>query len=197
MTKTTKFSGLLLSALVLSSCANVERVVLLPNADGKKSAVVVRSEGQEVELTQPYTGVEISGKTAQQKTYSESELKQRYADIFSIQPARAQSFILTFKDAGTELTDDSQARLAQVKEALSHLPAAEIIVIGHTDRVGSVEANDALSLRRAEAIKNLLVTQGYAAESIETVGRGERQPLIASEDEVAEPGNRRVEIKIR
>jgi outer membrane protein OmpA-like peptidoglycan-associated protein len=70
-------------------------------------------------------------------------------------------------------------------------------VIGHTDSVGTLEANDALSLRRAATVRALLVTQGVAESSIEVAGRGEREPLVPVGDEVAEPKNRRVEINLR
>ena len=73
----------------------------------------------------------------------------------------------------------------------------EILVVGHTDRVGSVESNDKLSLQRANAIAALLRSAGLPAELVTAVGRGERQPLVPTPDEVAEPRNRRAEIIIR
>jgi outer membrane protein OmpA-like peptidoglycan-associated protein len=70
-------------------------------------------------------------------------------------------------------------------------------VTGHTDRVGTVESNDALSLRRARLIRDRLLSVGVAAERVEAVGRGEREPLVPTADEVPEPKNRRVEIRVR
>jgi outer membrane protein OmpA-like peptidoglycan-associated protein len=72
----------------------------------------------------------------------------------------------------------------------------EISVIGHTDRVGKLEANDALSLKRAEAVGEQLKAAGILAP-MEFAGRGEREPLIPTADEVPEPANRRVEINLR
>ncbi len=71
------------------------------------------------------------------------------------------------------------------------------MVIGHTDTVGKAEANDELSLRRARAVGNLLVSKGFPADLITPIGRGERELAVATADEVAEPRNRRVEILIR
>ena len=71
------------------------------------------------------------------------------------------------------------------------------MVIGHTDRVGAVPYHDTLSLRRAERVRDELVKVGIAAERIRVAGRGEREPLVATPDEVAEPRNRRVEITVR
>ena len=73
----------------------------------------------------------------------------------------------------------------------------EITVIGHTDRVGSVPDNDALALQRAMAVRVRLLRAGIGNDNIEVVGRGEREPLIVTADEVVEPRNRRVEIAIR
>ena len=70
-------------------------------------------------------------------------------------------------------------------------------MVGHTDRQGTVEANDALSLRRAQAIADLLVAQGFAPELISARGRGEREPLVPTADEVVEPRNRRAEVIVR
>ena len=70
-------------------------------------------------------------------------------------------------------------------------------MIGHTDRVGSVEDNDRLSIQRAESVRDQLVKAGIAASMISIAGRGEREPAQATADGVAEPANRRVEISVR
>ena len=184
---------------LLAGCAaaKVERVVLLPDADGRTGAVVVRADGQEVELTSAYAGVEIAGRKAEKKQFSEQEVRQRYGEALDAQPVRPHSFTVYFKPDSTNLTADSALKLEQVKKELLNLPAPEIVVIGHTDRVGAVLYNDELSLKRARAVRNILVSIGIPADKIEVAGRGERESLVATPDETAEPQNRRVEIKIR
>ncbi|HNL98508.1 MAG TPA: OmpA family protein, partial [Accumulibacter sp.] len=76
-------------------------------------------------------------------------------------------------------------------------PVPDIVVVGHTDRVGLVADNDRLALRRAESFKKRLIQQGQPEDSIQTAGRGEREPLIATPDETPEPRNRRIEILVR
>ena len=76
-------------------------------------------------------------------------------------------------------------------------PAPDIVVVGHTDRVGTVADNDRLAKRRAESFKKRLQERGLADDAIQTAGRGEREPLIETPDETAEPRNRRVEILVR
>jgi outer membrane protein OmpA-like peptidoglycan-associated protein len=89
------------------------------------------------------------------------------------------------------------AALDRISREVARRPAAEVIAIGHTDRVGNAQQNDALSLQRAERARELLVRMGIPPARITTVGRGEREPLVPTDDEVAEPRNRRVEITVR
>ena len=112
-------------------------------------------------------------------------------------PARPRIFLVHFEAGTNVLTPASQEQLAGIRAALATLPAGEAIVIGHTDRLGSIEANDRLSLQRAEVARSLLVSAGVAPEAITVVGRGEREPVVRTDDEVAEARNRRVEIKLR
>jgi hypothetical protein len=74
--------------------------------------------------------------------------------------------------------------------------SARITATGHTDTSGSEAYNMALSLRRANAVKNQLVTEGVPTQAINVIGRGEANPLVPTGDGVREPQNRRVEIVI-
>jgi outer membrane protein OmpA-like peptidoglycan-associated protein len=77
------------------------------------------------------------------------------------------------------------------------LPAPEIVIIGHTDRLGSVARNDELSILRARKVRDAFLAIGVPLEMIKTEGRGEREPAVPTADDVPEPRNRRAEIKIR
>ena len=72
-----------------------------------------------------------------------------------------------------------------------------IAVTGHTDTSGAPAYNMALSLRRANAVKDQLVREGVAAAAIAVTGRGETQLLVQTGDNVREPQNRRVEIVLQ
>jgi len=113
------------------------------------------------------------------------------------QPARPASYLLYFQPGGEQLTDASQAELGKVRQDIAARAASEAMVIGHTDSVGGADGNDRLSLKRAEAVRQLLVDTGIAVDRIEVVGRGERELLVPTGDEVDEPRNRRVEIVVR
>ncbi|MFZ2267037.1 MAG: OmpA family protein [Azonexus sp.] len=186
----------LLALSLLAGCAS-ERVVLLPAADGRPGAVVVRDPQGEQLLDQPYAAT--VRRLGENRTYQSSpeEVQQRFGAALAARPARPHSYLLYFQGGGNELTPESQADFVRMRGEIVARAAAEVMVIGHTDSVGSVQANDALSLKRAEAVRALLVEAGIPAGQLEVAGRGEREPLLPTADEVAEAKNRRVEINVR
>lgn len=182
--------------LLLAGCAS-ERVVLLPSPDGRQTAVVVRDAGGELVLDKPYAGSRRRiGSNATYQTDAQ-EVEARFGAALAAQPQRPSSYFLYFEEGSNVLTADSQAEFAKVRAEIVARVAAEVVVIGHTDSVGSAQGNDELSKQRAGAIAALLVEAGIPAEKLETVGRGERELLVPTADEVAEPKNRRVEINLR
>jgi len=87
-----------------------------------------------------------------------------------------------------------------VKEAANVSKAGQntrLTVTGHTDTAGPANYNMALSLRRANAVKDQLVREGVPTGQIAVVGKGEDELLVKTRDGVREPQNRRVEIVIR
>jgi outer membrane protein OmpA-like peptidoglycan-associated protein len=182
---------------LLAGCAS-DKVVLLPNADGSRSAVVLKTAAGEQMLDQPYAGASISssGKVTASQQTAES-VQARYAQTLSAQPKRPASYIVYFSSGNNEITMESAAAIEQMKTDMQSRSAPQIAVIGHTDRVGSVEANDALSLKRAQLMRDMLVAGGISETQIEASGSGEREPLVSTDDEVDEPMNRRVEINVR
>jgi len=130
-------------------------------------------------------------------TATPEEVQQAFGAALAAQPPRPASFLLYFLEGKDELTSDSQVELQRILAEIARRPSPEIVVIGHTDRVGTVPFNDALSLRRAQKVRDDLVKLGIPADRIQVAGRGEREPLVPTEDEVAEPKNRRVEISVR
>jgi outer membrane protein OmpA-like peptidoglycan-associated protein len=185
-----------LSVLLLGGCVS-ERVVLLPAPDGRQTAIVVRDSRGEIVLDQPFAGVERRGNEFKALKSSEVEVKAKFGAALAAQPARPRSFVLYFEGGSERLTADSAVELTVIKREVAERPASEVLVIGHTDTVGGAEANDNLSQKRATAVREILIAAGVPAQKIETAGRGERELLVMSADEVAEPRNRRVEISVR
>ncbi|MCC6534277.1 MAG: OmpA family protein [Burkholderiales bacterium] len=175
-----------------------ERVVLLPDADGRTGEVKVTAAGGAVTLAKAYAGADVfaSGKV-QARDDTLASIQQRFGPALEARPPQPVSFTLYFVFDQDELTPESLAQFDRIKRELAARPAPEIVVIGHTDRVGAVAYNDALALKRAETVRTALVAAGIDAALIEIAGRGEREPAIATGDEVDEPRNRRVEIVVR
>jgi outer membrane protein OmpA-like peptidoglycan-associated protein len=176
-----------------------ETVVLLPGRDGRAGALTVTHEGQERVLDAAYAASRLQGegKLEDGGRLTAEQVQQMFGDALGAQPPRPITFILYFLDASDDFTPESKQKLARVLQEIGGHPAPEIVVVGHTDRVGSVAYNDALSLRRAGRVRDQLVQIGIPGEQILVAGRGEREPRVPTEDEVAEPLNRRVEITVR
>ncbi len=196
---------LLLCVVVLAGCAApvpTLRVVLLPQSDAAgeplKTAVTLNTGDQRLTLDQPLAVGELVAKGQMAMRLSSlDEVQARYGDVLKIQPPSAESFILSFLPGKSQLTPESQSQLPGLIAMAKARAGGEILVVGHTDRVGTVEANDKLSAQRARVIADLLAAQGFSADLITAIGRGERAPLVPTADEVAEPRNRRAEIIIR
>jgi outer membrane protein OmpA-like peptidoglycan-associated protein len=187
-----------LGAWVVSGCAPRNMVVVLPSPDGHIGQVVVAQGGQETVLDTAYASLESDAQGRLAKTSSSpKEVRQVFGASLAAQPMRPVSFTLYFVEGSDELTPESKQEVGQIFAEIGRRPAPELTVIGHTDRVGSVKDNDALSLKRAERVRNDLIARGIAARDIYAAGRGEREPLVPTADEVPEPRNRRVEISVR
>lgn len=188
------------AALLLSACAQLshERVILLPKPDGSGSGAVLVQAGQgQLLLAEPYAQADATGPNLTLSRSDAASVQRDYGELLAMQPQRPRIFVVQFASNSNQLTAATVPVLAEVRAALGHQEAGELVVIGHTDSVGSMEANDKLSLARAASVRDLLVEQGVAAQAISIAGRGEREPLVASADETAEARNRRVEIKLR
>lgn len=71
-----------------------------------------------------------------------------------------------------------------------------IRIVGHTDDVGSIEHNQKLSKKRAEAVSNILVQCGISKDKIITIGKGKDEPIANNNTSTGRAKNRRVEIII-
>jgi len=110
--------------------------------------------------------------------------------------AAPTSFMVFFDWDRSNLSQQAVQTIGQAAAAFKTRGSARITATGHTDTSGPESYNMALSLRRANSVKNELVRQGVPADAVAVVGKGESNPLVATGDGVREPQNRRVEIVI-
>lgn len=105
--------------------------------------------------------------------------------------------VITFETASDRLLPQSWQLLDEVADVLLSTPEIRRLRIeGHTDSRGTDEENEALSRRRALAVRSYLLERGVAGSRLVSIGHGEAQPLVTGEDEAALARNRRVEFVV-
>jgi outer membrane protein OmpA-like peptidoglycan-associated protein len=171
-----------------------ETVTVLPSADGHVGTVVVQRGNEQQILNQPYATTRNGDAV---EVLAATEVKESFGATLQALPARPTIFLLYFVTGTDELTDESKGDLQRIFDELKRRPVPDVYVIGHTDTVGELRGNDQLSAQRAETVKGFLVGIGMPAERIQTAGRGKREPIVPTGDNVDEPKNRRVEINVR
>jgi outer membrane protein OmpA-like peptidoglycan-associated protein len=190
--------GLLVVCALLTACAGPqERIILLPDREGHVGVIEVTTASGTTEITEAFSSTRISGTKIVAEKIGQDEVKRRYGKVMEGLPASPQRSILNFESGSDRLTAQSEALVPGILNDLKQFPAPEVVVIGHTDAVGSAAINDKLSLGRANRVRDILVAAGIPRDQIEAVGRGFREPLVPAKPDVPEPRNRRVEIKLR
>jgi opacity protein-like surface antigen len=107
------------------------------------------------------------------------------------------SFMVFFDWDRANLSEQALNTIKQASDAYKTKGNARITATGHTDTSGSASYNMALSLRRANAVKDALVRNGVPSAAISVVSKGQTDLLVKTADGVREPQNRRVEIVIQ
>jgi outer membrane protein OmpA-like peptidoglycan-associated protein len=191
-------SGIVVLAILLHACATqTGTVVLLPEKDGKDAAVNVKQGDAQIVLSAHYAAAKLTTAGPEAYTSSPEEVQALFGAALAAQPSRPVQFVLQFVEGKDELTEESKLAVDAVFAEIARRPVPDVLVVGHTDAVGTDQVNDPLSQQRAEAIRAGLIRSGIAPDNIMAVGRGKRELLVPTADGVAEPRNRRVEIIVR
>jgi len=179
---------------LLCGCATSDVTLLNDAGSGKSGSVAVfdPKTGKEIgALTAGDTRARVGGKDVQAKA-----LKTGFwSNLMSWTPFAPRVYVMYFVEGTTDLTPESLPILEALRAAAK--PDSDVQITGHTDTTGSDEINDKLSYERALEIRSALVKQGLPFENAKAVGRGERELRVPTEDNVSEPGNRRVEVILR
>ena len=102
---------------------------------------------------------------------------------------------LLFDFDSDRVRSDARRNLDELARSLDKYPDTDLLIVGHTDGVGSDDYNMGLSERRADSAARYIESQGVRT-GIRTVGRGEREPVASNESDYGRQKNRRVEVAI-
>jgi OOP family OmpA-OmpF porin len=111
--------------------------------------------------------------------------------------AAPEPYIVYFAFDSANIDSEGMTKIDEAVAAAQRMGIIDFSVTGHADRAGPEAYNLALSLRRANAVRDALVARGILSQNISVAGRGEAQPAVPTPDGVREPANRRVEIVIQ
>jgi outer membrane protein OmpA-like peptidoglycan-associated protein len=111
--------------------------------------------------------------------------------------AEPEQFVIFFGFNKCNITAEADAVLSEAAAAAKTHGSASVLIVGHTDTVGSNSYNQKLSECRANAAKSGLVAKGIGEAQISATGRGETELLVKTGDSVKEPQNRRATIDLK
>jgi outer membrane protein OmpA-like peptidoglycan-associated protein len=102
-----------------------------------------------------------------------------------------------FFDSGkSALKKGAQTTLTRIADQLKGDDSIKVTVEGHTDNTGTAAKNQTLSEKRAEAVRDFLVSAGVPADRVSAVGKGDTQPIATNKTAAGRQQNRRVELVI-
>jgi outer membrane protein OmpA-like peptidoglycan-associated protein len=197
-------TAVLLAALAATGCATPTPGVapalfaVIPGSNGHVGAITVERGGEKRVIDSAYGAQRLKDDgTLETTRLTAAEVRETFGPTLDALPGKPTSYTLYFLEGKDELTAESRAELDKVFGDLKKRPLPDILVIGHTDTVGTLSRNDRLSLQRAERVREMLIELGIPEGRVQAAGRGKRELLVPTDDNVSEGRNRRVEINVR
>ncbi|MBQ7459220.1 MAG: OmpA family protein [Bacteroidales bacterium] len=96
----------------------------------------------------------------------------------------------------SELSDAAKQSLKDFAQKMADMPETDITIWGHTDNIGTEAANQSVSQKRANAVKDFLASQGIAADRLLAEGKSFNMPVATNDTAAGRAQNRRVEVYI-
>ena len=112
-------------------------------------------------------------------------------------PPPAKAWMVFFDTNSTALSQQANTTVNEAATVAKSMPNSKVVVTGYTDTEGTPGYNKALSMRRANAVKDALVRVGVAPQSIAMSGQGEEGLLVPTADQTKNENNRRVQIVVQ
>ena len=166
------------------------------------------SDGKTGEFLMLYADKSLTGLYVEKRGFipkiynvDRDSLKNRSNIQIELDPIeRGKNFVFEnvyFDTDKSELKESSVSSLNRLSNFLRQHPQVKIQVEGHTDNVGVAEYNLALSMRRAQSVKEYLVDLGIPSERMDTLGKGDSEPIKPNDSEENRSFNRRIEVIIQ
>src|ERR1051326_6954330 len=206
-----KASVLLLATLFAAACASSDPND--PNAKAKRGAGIgaaavvgaiignqVGGQGRTGAAVGAAIGAAIGGAEGHRMDQQQKELQQIPGVEVTRPTANEIDINLTndilFDFNSYALRSESKSTLQNLADNFRKYPDEQISVEGHTDAIGSLDANQRLSEQRADTVRNYLVDQGVTGTRITSIGYGETRPKATNDTPEGRQLNRRVEIHV-
>lgn len=192
------------TALTINSCATKSQTGAVIGAAGGAVAggLIGRAAGSTAAgvIIGAAAGGIVGGIIGAEMDKQAKELKQNIpgATVERIGEGIAVTFAsgLLYDFDSDRVKPEAAENLRALASSLHKYPGSDLLIIGHTDQVGSASYNQSLSERRAAAAANYLVEQGVRRTRIATRGMGETEPVDSNDTELGRQRNRRVEVAI-
>jgi len=191
---------LMATAVISAACSPTHKIVLVADPDGAVGGITVSNSAGSVEINAPNRATSVKdAHTAPDAPVDmpERDIRALFSEALAIQPPPPLHFILYFEKDSSRLDSNSLNQMADILAAIQERGSTYISVVGHADTLGDKLYNQNLSMRRAAAVRDLLIQKGVKESFVDVTSHGEKNLLIQTGDNVAEPKNRRVEVVVR
>jgi len=174
-------------------------VVLIPDEAGGVGKISIEEHNEKDELSIPYTAeqTDMNEKLGPIFATEAKTVASAFSGALAATPRTPAIYVIFFLNGQTVLEPRSVDTLSASIVAARTTPFADISVVGHSDSVGSDDANLVLSMYRAQTIRTALISSGVSPSVIDLGYHGSNDPRVARPRGVPEPENRRVEVTIR
>lgn len=180
---------------------NAKEGAILGGVLGAMTGMLVSDDNKKGAIVGGIAGAALGGAIGTRLDQQEAELRQSLDNRVSITNTGDRLIVtlpqdILFDVDSTFVTPALRDDLAAVAESLNRYPESTVQVLGHTDNTGSAEYNLDLSQRRAGAVSAILIDGGVSSYRVQTIGRGEDQPVSSNLTPEGRAQNRRVDIVI-
>ncbi|WP_297614457.1 OmpA family protein [uncultured Roseicyclus sp.] len=201
-------AGVLAASFALGGCENIDGTsnqpatgAIIGGLTGAAAGQIIGGDTQSTVIGGAI-GAAIGGAIGAQMETQERELRRSLAGTGVAVTNTGQDIRVILPESVTFRTDSStvdpsfRPALRAVSESLRQHPNSTVLVVGHTDTVGTAAYNKQLSEERAMAVASELVAFGTSASRIRVLGRGFEEPIATNATVAGRAQNRRVEIII-